>query len=146
MDILVKVLLVLHFVGLASILGGVLVQTKLFRSGARVLPAIMHGAWLQLITGLALTGVISATDSDLNNTKIAVKLGVLIVIIVLAFINRSPSFFTAMRDPIDAARKKHGAGFGGVDSSCKSLTGDQIDKIDRLRVNCEKLIDAAAKK
>lgn len=88
MDILEKVLLVLHFVGLASILGGVLVQTKLFGSGARVLPAIMHGAWLQLITGLALTGVISATDSDLNTTKIAVKLGVLIVIVVLAFINR----------------------------------------------------------
>ena len=88
MDILEKVLLVLHFVGLASLLGGVLVQSKLLRSGARVLPAIMHGAWLQLITGLALTGVISATDNDLDNTKIAVKLGILLVIVVLAFINR----------------------------------------------------------
>lgn len=89
MEILEKVLLVLHFVGLASILGGVLVQAKLLRSGARLLPAIMHGAWLQLLTGLALVGVISATDNDLDNTKIAVKLTVLLVIVVLAFINRT---------------------------------------------------------
>ena len=88
MDILEKVLLVLHFVGLASILGGVLVQATSLKSGAKVLPAIMHGAWLQLLTGLALVGVIQATDHDLNSTKIAVKLGVQIVIVVLAFLNR----------------------------------------------------------
>lgn len=88
MEILRNLLLVVHFVGLASILGGVLVQTKQFRSGARVLPAILHGAYTQLVSGVLLVGIISAGDDDLNNAKIAVKLGVLIVITVLAIINR----------------------------------------------------------
>ena len=90
MDIVIQILFVLHLVGLASLLGGVLVQVTAFKTGtARVLPAIMHGAWLQLITGLALVGVISAgTDEHLNNIKIGVKLAVLIVITVIAFVNR----------------------------------------------------------
>jgi hypothetical protein len=90
MDILEHTLLVLHFVGLASLLGGVLVQIKSFKSGtARIVPAIMHGAWLQLITGAALMAVISiGTDEHLDNVKFGIKLLVLIVITVLAFINR----------------------------------------------------------
>lgn len=90
MDILRQVLLVLHFVGLASLLGGVLVQITAFRSRtARVLPAIMHGAWLQLISGVALVGVIEAgTDDHVNNIKVGVKLAVLIAITVIAFVNR----------------------------------------------------------
>lgn len=87
MDILRNVFLVLHFVGLASILGGALVQ--LMAKGAkRVTAAIMHGAWLQLITGLALVGVAEMGDGHVNNAKIATKLVVLIVITVIAFINR----------------------------------------------------------
>lgn len=88
MDILEKILLVIHFLGLASILGGVLVQSKALRSGAKVLPAILHGAYTQLLSGVLLVAVISAGDDDLNNTKIAVKLGVLVVILVLAIVNR----------------------------------------------------------
>lgn len=50
-----NVLVVLHFVGLASLPGGVLVQSRLIRRGeARILAAIMHGVWIQLITGIAL--------------------------------------------------------------------------------------------
>ena len=87
MDILRNILLVLHFVGLASILGGALVQ--LMAKGAkRVNAAIMHGSWLQLITGIGLVGVIEMSGGHVDNTKIAVKLGVLIVITVIAFINR----------------------------------------------------------
>jgi hypothetical protein len=89
MEILRNVLVVLHFVGFASILGGVLVQTSAFKSGAKVVPAILHGAYTQLITGIALVGIIEATtDAHVNNIKISVKLAVLIVITVLAFINR----------------------------------------------------------
>jgi hypothetical protein len=89
MEIIRNIILVLHFVGLASILGGVLVQTKAFRTGAAVLPAILHGAYLQLLTGLLLVGVIEmAGDDHVNNVKIGVKLAVLIAITVIALINR----------------------------------------------------------
>lgn len=89
MDILRQVLFVLHIVGLASLLGGVLVQISAFRGGkARILPAIMHGAWVQLVTGVALVGVIASGDDHVNNAKIGVKLAILIVITVIAFINR----------------------------------------------------------
>ena len=90
MDILENVLIVFHFIGLASILGGVLVQIKLFSRGeARVLPVIMSGVWLQLITGVALVGVLSVMpDEEPNNIKYGVKLFVLIVIAVIAIPNR----------------------------------------------------------
>ena len=88
MEILEKALLVIHFVGLSMILGGVLVQTKLFRSGAKVLPVIRHGAYTQVASGILLVAVIMATDNDLNNVKIAVKLGIAIVVLVLALVNR----------------------------------------------------------
>jgi hypothetical protein len=93
MEILRNVLLVLHFVGLAAIIGGVAVQYGKSRVGKpRVLPTIMHGAWTQLVTGIALVGVIQGAHLDeINNTKIAVKLGVLIVITVIAFVNRKKS-------------------------------------------------------
>lgn len=89
MEILRNVLLVLHFVGLAAILGGVVAQLgRRVANRPRIIPGIMHGAWLQLISGIGLVGVIEASDGEVNNTKIGVKLLVLIVITVIAFINR----------------------------------------------------------
>ena len=90
MDIVIQILFVLHLVGLASLLGGVLVQVTAFKTRtARVLPAIMHGAWLQLVTGIALVGIIATTPGNhLDNIKIGVKFGVLIAITIIAFVNR----------------------------------------------------------
>ena len=88
MDILRNILLVLHFVGLAAILGGVLAQTKAFRTGAKIVSPILHGAYLQLLTGLLLVGLIEMGDGELNNAKIGVKLVILVAITVIAFINR----------------------------------------------------------
>jgi Ca2+/Na+ antiporter len=85
-EILRNALLVLHFVGLASLLGGVLVQLRSIRTGdARILPAILHGAYLQLLTGIGLVGVIQGAGlDDVDNVKIGVKFVVLIAITVLA--------------------------------------------------------------
>ena len=88
MEILENALLVIHFIGLSMILGGVLVQTKLFRSGAKVLPVIRHGAYTQVASGILLVAVIKASDDDLNPAKIAVKLGIALVVLVLALVNR----------------------------------------------------------
>jgi hypothetical protein len=90
MEILRNALLVLHFVGLASLLGGVLVQLRSIRTGdARILPAILHGAYLQLLSGVGLVAVIQGADLDeVNNAKVGVKLVVLLILTVLAIVYR----------------------------------------------------------
>ena len=90
MDTLRIILLIIHFVGLASLLGGFLVQVKAIGAGkGTVVPAMVHGALTQLVTGLLLVATIQMGDLfDLNNVKIAVKLTVTVVITVLVFVYR----------------------------------------------------------
>lgn len=86
MEFVEKVLLVLHFVGLASLLGGFLVQLS---SSPRVVnPAMFHGALTQLVTGVLLVGVEEGMDEAVNHAKIGVKLAVLLVILGLVVANR----------------------------------------------------------
>ena len=88
MIFLYTLILVLHFVGLASLLGGVIVQAKSSDKGVN--PAMLHGALTQLVTGVLLVGIAEsgAVDEELNMTKIAVKLVVVLIITVLAFVGR----------------------------------------------------------
>lgn len=90
MEILRTILVVLHFVGLASLLGGFLVQVKAIGAGkGTVVPAMVHGALTQLVTGLLLVATIEIGDLfELDNVKIAVKLLVTIVVTVLVFVYR----------------------------------------------------------
>lgn len=89
MEILKNVILALHIIGVAALLGGVLYQIGAMRSGkARVLPAMMHGAWTMLVTGILLVGLQYPLGNEVNNAKISVKLVVLIVIVVIALMNR----------------------------------------------------------
>jgi hypothetical protein len=92
MQILATVLVILHFIGLAFLLGSFLVQVKDIAKGkGRVLRGMVDGSLLQLITGLALTGIYSAgliEGEEVDNAKIAVKLVVLLVIVALVFVFR----------------------------------------------------------
>jgi hypothetical protein len=90
MDLLRNILLIVHFIGLASLLGGILVQIKPIIAGkGTVVAAMFHGALTQLVTGVLLVGVIQMGDlGSIDNTKISVKLLVLIVITVLVIVNR----------------------------------------------------------
>lgn len=88
-------MLVLHFVGLASLLGGFLVQMKALKPGtAKIIPAMIHGAWTMLITGLLLVGlrewisVLNPAAAELDNIKVAVKSIVITLIVVFVMINR----------------------------------------------------------
>lgn len=86
MEILRDVLVFLHFIGLAALFGGLFVQLK---SDPRIVNnGVIHGALTQVVTGLLLVGVLEASDAEVNNTKIGVKLLVALVITVLAFANR----------------------------------------------------------
>jgi hypothetical protein len=90
MEFVYNLFLVLHFLGLASLIGGWLVQMR--SPGERFInPAMLHGAATQLVTGLILVGLAEGADSldrDIDNAKIGVKLLVVLVIGVLAWINR----------------------------------------------------------
>lgn len=90
MDVLRIILLIIHFVGLASLLGGFLVQVRAIGTGeGRVLPAMLHGALTQLVTGLLLVATIQLGDLfEVNNVKIGVKLLVTITVTVLVFVYR----------------------------------------------------------
>ena len=89
MQFLYNLILVLHFVGLASLLGGFIVQMRSADKGVN--PAMWHGALTQLVTGVLLVGIAESGSLDedpLDMTKISVKLLVVLVITVLAFIGR----------------------------------------------------------
>ena len=88
MSIVYDILVLLHFIGLASLLGGFIVQMRSADKGVNA--AMFHGALTQLVTGLAMVGLAEsgAVDEPLDMTKITVKLVVVLVITVLAFIGR----------------------------------------------------------
>ena len=86
-----NVLLFLHFIGLASLLGGFLVQ---LRTVPRVINnAMLHGALLQLVTGILLVGVIESQKNTegadtINNPAVGLKLLILLIITGLILVNR----------------------------------------------------------
>ncbi len=84
MDFVHSLVLFLHFVGTAALLGGWLATFK----NPTVLKWQLIGAWIQLITGILLVGLLEMGDGDLNHIKITVKLLVLIAVLVAAIIGR----------------------------------------------------------
>jgi len=82
-----NLLIFLHLLGMALLIGTFLLQLKAGKS-APVNKGWLHGAGLQLITGVALTGLAQvAPKVEYNNIKLGVKLIVLLVIVVLAAVN-----------------------------------------------------------
>jgi hypothetical protein len=93
MDVVYNLILILHFIGLASVVGGFLVQMKSREKGVN--PAMLHGALTQLVTGLLLVGIPEALDvlpypswDGWDHSKIAVKLVLTVIITVLAVVGR----------------------------------------------------------
>ncbi|TDV41456.1 hypothetical protein [Actinophytocola oryzae] len=82
----VRLLLVfLHLLGMALLVGMFLVQRRL-PANAPLNMGWVHVAALQLITGLALQLLAPATDQDYNAAKLGIKTVVLLVIGALALV------------------------------------------------------------
>ena len=82
MEIVKGILVVLHIVGFGLVFGGAIAQLPAVKKGAaRVQPVMLWGAFLLLITGLLLVGMIYALGGAPNNMKIGVKLIVLLAMI-----------------------------------------------------------------
>lgn len=84
MDFLYSLLVLLHILGTAAIVGGWFAN---FRT-----PTVSQwqhiGAWVQLVTGLLLVGLLEMGDGEVNHLKIGIKLLILIAVIVAAVIGR----------------------------------------------------------
>jgi hypothetical protein len=84
LEIVRLILLAVHILGLAAIVGTFFVQLRAndgFATGV-----VLAGAITQVVTGLALVGVREAGDLGVNNIKIAVKLGLAVIVLVAAIV------------------------------------------------------------
>lgn len=92
MQYVFNAVLVLHFVGLALILGSFLVQLKDPKKS--VTRWMWDGALTQVLTGVIMVGMVEggalgeAAKGYIDNGKIGTKLVIAIVIAVLAFVGR----------------------------------------------------------
>lgn len=102
MDIVRLILVALHFVGMAALVGVFLVQLRQ-RSGYH-LTLMLGGAVTQLVTGLALVGMAEMADRELNYMKIGFKLAIALGVLVATVMmwlkqrkgdNAAPFFHTA---------------------------------------------------
>ncbi len=85
MEILRTILIFLHLLGMAIIVGGYLANVK----APRVIPGMLHASYLQLITGIALFGLLEAQAHGLTmeaRLPLLIKLVLGILVTVFAFI------------------------------------------------------------
>lgn len=89
MDVLINIVVALHIVGIAALLGGFFTQMKVMGNGeGRITPGMLHGAFTMLATGIILVGLNEAAGNDVNHIKIGVKLVVLVVVLGLTYVKR----------------------------------------------------------
>jgi hypothetical protein len=91
MEITFKVFLVLHFIGLAGLLGGLLSQIS--AKPKKLAPFVLHSAWLMIIAGVAMVGINQAMHSNdatvelVNQVTISIKSLVIGVILTIGYSN-----------------------------------------------------------
>ncbi|MBO3743361.1 hypothetical protein [Actinoplanes flavus] len=87
MEALRLILLFIHLVGFALLLGGAITQ---FLSGKfRINPAILWGSIIQLASGIALSAPLrGGGDDEPNPIKLGVKLLLAVMIFIMVFIPR----------------------------------------------------------
>jgi hypothetical protein len=85
METLRLVLLFLHVLGFAALLGGLVVQAR--DTDKAVNAAMRDGVGTAFVTGLLLVGVLEAGDTAVDHVKIAVKFAIALVLLVLVMAN-----------------------------------------------------------
>ena len=81
MHIVQNILLATHVFGLAIIVGPFILQMRKKEGFATGL--VLTGAIIQLVTGVAMVGIGEAVlDRDYNSIKIAVKLGLAVIVLI----------------------------------------------------------------
>ena len=86
MEILGQVLVLVHLIGFASLLGGVLVQTR--EPHPEVNGAMLWGAWIELVSGAGLVALQVVGHQPLHYAPLALKLGVTLFLVLVVAKNR----------------------------------------------------------
>ncbi len=86
MELLRIMLRYTHLLGFAGVTFGIVSQWK--HANKKITPTLLTSAVAQLLSGIALVGVLGSLDTDLNLSKISLKLGLAFVIVILATILR----------------------------------------------------------
>ncbi|MFH5229105.1 hypothetical protein [Antrihabitans spumae] len=95
MEFVRLVLLFVHILGFGALLGGMFVQMS--ASDKRINGPMRDGSGTAFLAGLLLVGVLEAGDSTVDHAKVAVKLVVGLVILVLVMANiRKPKIPDAL--------------------------------------------------
>ena len=84
MSVLHTVILLAHIFGTAALVGGWLATFRTPTVGVWQ----HYGAWIQLVTGLLLVGLLEMGDGTVNHMKIGIKLLIVIGVVVAAVIGR----------------------------------------------------------
>ncbi|WP_151952866.1 hypothetical protein [Brevibacterium sp. Marseille-P9724] len=83
MEIVQNILVILHLIGMAMIVGGYLVTVK----APRVLPGMLHAAGLQVVTGVLLFGMLEMQGSPTMSLRAGAGIKILLGLVALiAFI------------------------------------------------------------
>ncbi len=85
METLRLILLILHILGFAALIGALLAQAG--PGDKKVTGPMRDGVGTAFLAGLALVGVLEAGDDPVNHAKIAVKLVIGLVLLVLVMAN-----------------------------------------------------------
>jgi hypothetical protein len=86
MQLAYHIVVLLHLIGFAALLGGVLVQLR--SKEPEVNAAMLHGSLTLLITGLALVILEEIGPNPVNYVKVAIKLVVSAIVVLLVVKNR----------------------------------------------------------
>lgn len=89
MDIARDILLISHFIGLALIIGPFVGRMR--ADSGYMFGVVMSGAIIQVVSGTLLTGLLEmrladVADESVDHIKISVKLGISLIILVVAII------------------------------------------------------------
>jgi len=90
MEDIYNLFLVLHFIGLAGLLGGLLAQLP--NKPKQLQKLVLHSTWLVFIAGLVMVGINQMMHADdptvevLDHVKVAIKSTVLIAILVIGYL------------------------------------------------------------
>jgi hypothetical protein len=86
MEVVRHIVLLLHLIGFAALLGGFLVQLR--HREPEINAAMLHGSYTVLVTGLVMAGFAEAGHDPVNHLKLVIKLVIAAVVALLVIINR----------------------------------------------------------
>ena len=85
MEIARHVLLILHILGFAALIGGLLAQVK--APVKQITGPVRDGAGTAFLAGLLLVGILEAGDGTVDHAKVAVKFTIGLIVLVLVMAN-----------------------------------------------------------